>query len=288
MASTVFPVASTASTPLTQKVQEFTATGNFVVPSNTSCVQVILVGGGGGGGYRKTSNTNPRPGSAGGGGQYIDTLIPVTPGNTYTVTIGAGGAASTSLSSNGGVGSNTTFGSLATAVGNGGGSSKDENSGTGTFTSQGGGGWAVSDSAGGGGGAGGPATMLVQNSAGNINYVRGTLTSTKIPNAGSPNLSGTSTGYHIAGPGLNGFGNGGAGGYSNDLTLAINSGSFCYYSGTGSPGYFNSQTSTNVAAVAPTANTGDGGHGAACNNVANSVAGTTAGASGYAKVIYWS
>ena len=285
MASTVFPAAGGG---VTQKVQEFTSTGSFVTPSNVSAVQVILVGGGGGAGYRKTNSAARRLGAAGGGGQYLDTLIAVTPGNTYTVTIGAGGAASTSLASNGGIGGNTTFGSLATASGNGGGSSKDEASGTGTFTSQGGGGWSMASSAGGGGGAGGPATMINQTSASNTNYVRGTLTSTRIANAGSPNLSGTSTGYQIAGPGLNGFGHGGAGGWTTDLTLGINSGSFCYYSGTGSPGYFNEATSTNVAAVAPTANTGDGGHGASTQNVTNTTADGTAGASGYAKVIYWS
>ena len=47
MGSTVFPAAGGG---VTQKVQEFTSTGTFTVPSNCTAVEVFLVGGGGGGG----------------------------------------------------------------------------------------------------------------------------------------------------------------------------------------------------------------------------------------------
>ena len=47
MASTVFPAAGGG---VTQKVQEFTSTGTFTAPSNTTSVQVFLVAGGGAGG----------------------------------------------------------------------------------------------------------------------------------------------------------------------------------------------------------------------------------------------
>ena len=45
MGSTVFPAAGGGVTP---KVTEFTSTGTFVVPSNTTMVEVFVVGGGGG------------------------------------------------------------------------------------------------------------------------------------------------------------------------------------------------------------------------------------------------
>jgi hypothetical protein len=67
--------------------QLFTSSGTFTVPVGIYSIAAVLVGGGGGGHYTWAS-------SAGGGGAlaYANS-IPVNPGDTITITIGAGGAA---------------------------------------------------------------------------------------------------------------------------------------------------------------------------------------------------
>ena len=54
MGVAIFPAAGGG---VTQKVQEFTSTGTFTVPSNCTSVQVFLVGGGGGGGVVQSSGS---------------------------------------------------------------------------------------------------------------------------------------------------------------------------------------------------------------------------------------
>jgi len=65
----------------------FTASGTWTAPAGVTSAQVILVGagGGGGGGSREVA------GGGGAGGQVIVKNITVTPGTTYSMTIGAGG-----------------------------------------------------------------------------------------------------------------------------------------------------------------------------------------------------
>lgn len=81
-----------------------------------SSVEVLVVAGGGSGGV-------DNGGGGGAGGVIHDTNYSVTPGTSYTVTIGAGGAARAGPSDDGpgNNGSNSSFGSL-TAIGGGGGS----------------------------------------------------------------------------------------------------------------------------------------------------------------------
>ena len=73
-------------------IQSFTATGEWVCPTGVTEVEYLVVaGGGGGGGY----------GGCGGAGWYRTASgFSVTAGDTYTVTVGAGGAGSLSLSPN--------------------------------------------------------------------------------------------------------------------------------------------------------------------------------------------
>ncbi|NNJ32635.1 glycine-rich domain-containing protein [Lacrimispora defluvii] len=95
--------------------QTFTSSGIFTVPAKVYAVNVFLVGGGAAGGYGDRSG-NFEAGSGGGGG-YTATHwnIPVTPGQTISVSIGAGGSLNTNgYPNNGG---NTTFGSYSVAGG---------------------------------------------------------------------------------------------------------------------------------------------------------------------------
>ena len=97
-------------------VKTITSTQSWSVPSGWRTIQVFAVGGGGGGGFG--GNT-----AGGGGGGYAGTSgnISVTPGTSYTVTIGGGGAGGTSSSNNGGTGGTTSLGSLFSKAGGQGG-----------------------------------------------------------------------------------------------------------------------------------------------------------------------
>jgi len=93
MGIAVFPAASGG---VTRKVSEFTSTGTFTVPSNCSSVELLVVGGGGAGGGGRGSSTVSSPGmglgGGGGGGVVRQEIVSVTPGASYTVTVGAGGS----------------------------------------------------------------------------------------------------------------------------------------------------------------------------------------------------
>ena len=97
-------------------VQKFTTVGtnSWTAPSDVTQVEVLVVAGGGGGGSRIG-------GGGGAGGLIYNSQYPVTPGQTYTVTVGAGGSSATSMpGTQGGNGGNSVFGNL-TAIGGGGG-----------------------------------------------------------------------------------------------------------------------------------------------------------------------
>ena len=97
----------------------FTASGLWTCPEGVTTVYIDACGGGGGGAYSSPGAT----GGGGGGGAagVIGASISVTPGTTYTVTIGGPGAAGTSSSVNGMAGGATSFGSLLVLNGGGGG-----------------------------------------------------------------------------------------------------------------------------------------------------------------------
>jgi hypothetical protein len=136
---------------------EFTTPGSFLwtAPLNVTEVSVVTVGAGGGGAQGTFAASG-----AGGGGLGWRNRIPVSPGRTYTVTVGAGGTAGT----NGGTGGDSWF--ISTNVVRGGGGLGGVAGGTtdragGTFVGEGGGNGGIggarrsTDSSGGGGGAGG-------------------------------------------------------------------------------------------------------------------------------------
>ena len=153
-------------------VQRFTTTGTtaWTAPTDVTSVEVLVVAAGGTG--ASDGVTNVGNGGGGGGGVIYNSAYPVTPGQTYTVTVGAGQVGlSTATGRSGG---NSQFGALV-AIGGGGGGYYSNNAGAsggsggggGATSGAAGGGTAgqgfagsagASNNGGGGGGAGGPAS----------------------------------------------------------------------------------------------------------------------------------
>ena len=129
---------------------KFNSSSSWVCPTGVTSVDYLVVAGGGSGGSHF--------GGGGGGGGYRSGSSQVTAGNTYTVTVGAGG---TSVSGNGttrgNVGSNSVFDAI-TSRGGGGGGARDGNVAGGDGGSGGGGGGTTS--------AGGAASPAGQGYAG--------------------------------------------------------------------------------------------------------------------------
>ncbi|MDX6205985.1 MAG: trimeric autotransporter adhesin [Frankiales bacterium] len=82
-------------------------TASFTVPAGVTQVEVMARGGGGSGG---NSGTTVNLGRGGGGGQggVSTTLVAVTAGQLYTVSVGAGGVAPTASAADGTVGGKST------------------------------------------------------------------------------------------------------------------------------------------------------------------------------------
>ena len=97
-------------------MQVFTQSGNFTVPNGVSTVKVTVVGGGGSGGYHSTMPS----GGGGAGGRAKGVITGLTPGQVIAVTVGAGGAAPSSVQ-NGNNGGTSSFGSYMSANGGTGG-----------------------------------------------------------------------------------------------------------------------------------------------------------------------
>lgn len=85
----------------------FTSSGTFTVPAYVYKLKVTVVGGGGGGGG--SAYTNSGGAGGGGGGGCAIKILSVSPGDTFTVTIGSGGAAGSSSNGTGGNGNNSSF-----------------------------------------------------------------------------------------------------------------------------------------------------------------------------------
>lgn len=207
--------------------QVFTYSGTFTVPTGVRSIDVFIVGGGGGGSYGGTSASSSTGGSGGGGG-YTNTIraISVTPGQTFNVVVGSGGAGGTSPASGG----NTSFGTYNVAGGANGGT-RAGGSGGGSGTSKA---WSSPAGAGGSdGGNGGLAHFIGGTGQGfttrSFGESGGTLYSGGGGGGGEGYNPGTSRGLGGAGGGGNGSdrynggsagaantGGGGGGGYYGD------------------------------------------------------------------------
>jgi hypothetical protein len=72
--------------------QAFSANGTFTVPAGISKILVEVWGGGGSGGPAGASATTSSGGGGGGSGGYARKILQVTPGQSFPVVVGAGGA----------------------------------------------------------------------------------------------------------------------------------------------------------------------------------------------------
>jgi hypothetical protein len=122
MAGIQMAVTNTVPAVIVPSTVQFTSVGttSWTPPTGVYSVEYLVVGGGGGGGQAADNSG----GGGGGAGMVLTGNIAVTPGQSYTVTIGAGGAGGNSGSNvgaqNGSTGSNSVF-STITALGGGGG-----------------------------------------------------------------------------------------------------------------------------------------------------------------------
>lgn len=223
------------------------------VPSPTT-VRVLVVGGGGAGGSGGSSATI---GGGGGGGAVVEQTVPVTIGNSVSVTVGAGGAGSTTSGVRSSYGSPSRFDSVV-AIGGGGGGVQDSN---GTYAPY---------VRGGGNGANGGGRV---NLSGALDIIGASITGT--------GFSGGSTdGYNSGGGGgaggagaSNGTGGSGKTAAVNGVTYAGGGGGALSGASAGSGGGGKGGTSS-VAAAAGTANTGGGGGGTYAASTATGTGGS--------------
>ncbi len=95
-------------------VQSFTASGNFIVPAGVTQAEVELWGGGSG----SFASTSGIASGGGSGGGYARKLVTgLMPGQTISVTGGAGGAGGTTAGGAAGSGGTSTFGQFVSATG---------------------------------------------------------------------------------------------------------------------------------------------------------------------------
>lgn len=91
----------------TQNFQAFTSSGTFTIPANVKSVKATVVAGGGAGGGATVAISG---GGGASGGMAIKYLTGLTPGNTITVTVGAGGTGVNAANGNNGADSSISSG----------------------------------------------------------------------------------------------------------------------------------------------------------------------------------
>jgi hypothetical protein len=275
-----------------------TADGTWVVPSGVNFLVIEACGGGGGGGGSGGNNNNvgsPKGGGGGGGaGAVIQSVRQVvTPGDTLTIAIGAGGTAGTAGSASsaaqggtGGTGGSTTIAGTGVALtflggagggGGGGGTSTGANGAAGSnsliYAVTGGAAGTLSGNNGGGGGGGASVNVAGNGGTGTQVGISGLNGSGGGGGAGSAagGAGGTTIYAPTASSGGTGTSAGGGGGGGNAF-------------GTGGNGGTGSTTPTAGSSAAN--NTGGGGGGGGGKN-GGTATGTAGGTGGSGKVVIY-
>ena len=108
----------------------FSTSSTFTVPTNVQTLSLTLIGAGGGSGGSYESGSTATAGSSGSGGAIVSGSLAVTPGQTYTVTVGVGGTYGSQSWNGGGGGTGgsgynngSNGGASSSGAGGGGGSS---------------------------------------------------------------------------------------------------------------------------------------------------------------------
>lgn len=118
MAGIQMAVTNTVPAVIVPSTVQFTSVGTttWTPPTGVYSVEYLVVGGGGGAG----NGYDNAGGGGGGAGMVLAGNVAVTPGQSYTVTVGAGGAGGADARTNnpGSPGNNSVFGSI-TALGGG-------------------------------------------------------------------------------------------------------------------------------------------------------------------------
>lgn len=122
------------------RIHSYTTTGTTAfTPALSGNVEVLLVAGGGSGGTGEGNGAGDGPGGGGGGGVLYHQYYPVISDKSYTVVVGAGGAAVVQTASTPGLpGGNSQFGPLI-AIGGGFGAREEDRGGSGGSGGGGGG-----------------------------------------------------------------------------------------------------------------------------------------------------
>ena len=178
---TITPTITTtpSSTPV-PTINTFTIIGttSWTAPAGVTSVEYLVVGGGGGGGNGYDSGG----GGGAGGGMVLTGTLSVTPGNSYTVTVGDGGigGADTRANISGTDGGSSVFDSITATGGQGGYGSRTAPGGAGVggdaqnsniTSGRAGNGGAGGSAGGGGGGAGGNGTNRISSSSAGVGGV---------------------------------------------------------------------------------------------------------------------
>jgi len=95
----------------------FTQNGTFTVPANINRIRIVAVGGGGAGGIADSDLLTFHGGGGGAGGAVVSSDMMVTPGQSFTVQVGAGGSATNNANASMSNGKPSMFGAVTAAGG---------------------------------------------------------------------------------------------------------------------------------------------------------------------------
>lgn len=291
-------------TSVTPPTAEYTSPGTYswTCPAGVTRVNALCIGGGGGGGMATRPLATYRDGGGGGGGGLgWRNNISVTPGQTYTVVVGAGGSGASTVGITGSNGGNSFFSSSSTVCGFGGagglggnfggsgGQGGSYNGDGGGRGGNGGGGSAGGLRSGGGGGAGGYSGDGGYGGTGTSSAAApGLAANTSGGGAGGGSSGNKNSFSNVVGAGAGGgvgiYGRSGTGGGTE--TPISNASSTTSHGGrAGSSG--STGTSVTISGTGPARSGGSpgnygGGGGGSCSNI---IAGTS-GAGGAVRLVW--